>query len=54
MPFFDPSIPDDKNKPCSVVQGLRSVSKYDILSMLLRQQGAAHNGRRLATLPERG
>ena len=31
MPFFYSSIPDDKNKPCSVVQGLRDVLKYDIL-----------------------
>ena len=54
MPFFDTSVPDDKNKPCSVVQGLRGVSKYDIVNMPLRRQGAAHNGRRLVTLPERG
>lgn len=30
------------------------MSKYDIVNMPLRRQGAAQHGRRLATLPERG
>ena len=30
------------------------MSKYGIVNMPLRRQGAAQHGRRLATLPERG
>ena len=34
--------------------GLRDLSKYGMLKLPLRRQGAAHNGRRLAPLPEKG
>ena len=34
--------------------GLRDLSKYGMLKLPLRRQGAVHNGRRLAPLPEKG
>ena len=34
--------------------GLWDLSKYGMLKLPLRRQGAVHNGRRLAPLPEKG
>ena len=34
--------------------GLRDLSKYGMLKLPLRRQGAAHNGRRLAPPPKGG
>ena len=52
---LNPQMYTNKQKDTPrLLQGLRGVSKYDIVNMPLRRQGAAQHGRRLVTLPERG
>ena len=40
--------------PQALGLGLWNLSKYGMLKLPLRRQGAVHNGRRLVPLPEKG